>query len=128
MAYRGRYRSVPLHITLPGDLHAALESRRHSEGLNRSEAIAEALRLWMSVKDSEELDRRERISERFEDVLEMVKRQADRLATLEVRNRYAIEMVYELLNEVTRSGNSREEMRRRAAGAIDRERPRRREN
>lgn len=122
MAYRGRYKSEPVHITLAGDLYADLEVRRHSEGKNRSEIIAEALRAYLAEKDAEDLDRRERVGDKFEDVQEAIKKQADRLATLEVRNRYAVEMVYELLDEISRSSQDREEMRRRAAAAIQRER------
>lgn len=122
MAYRSRYKSEPVHITLPGDLYADLEVRRQSEGKNRSEMIVEALRGYFAEKDAEDLDRRENIGEKFEDVQEAIKRQADRLATLEVRNRYAVEMVYELLDEISRGSHDREEMRRRAAAAIQRER------
>lgn len=120
--YRGRYKSEPVHITLPGDLYADLEVRRQFEEKNRSEIIAEALRSYLAEKDAEDLDRRERIGDKFEDMQEAIKKQADRLATLEVRNRYAVEMVYELLDEISRSSQDREEMRRRAAAAIQRER------
>lgn len=122
--YRGRYKSEPVHITLPGDLYADLEMRRESEGKNRSEIIAEALRGYLAEADAEDLERRENIGEKFEDVQEAIKKQADRLATLEVRNRYAVEMVYELLDEISRGSQDREEMRRRAAAAIQRERSR----
>lgn len=128
MAYKGRYKSEPVHITLPGDLYGDLEVRRQSEGKNRSEIIAEALRAYLAEADAEDLERRENIGEKFGEVQEAIKRQADRLATLEVRNRYAVEMVYELLDEISRSSQDREEMRRRAAASIQRERGRERED
>jgi Arc/MetJ-type ribon-helix-helix transcriptional regulator len=93
---RGR-RIERLHVTLPENLLRALEVRRQTEGMYRSEAIEEAVRLWLAEKDEEDLARREGLGAKLEDLEELVLTVRERLGDLAVRNLYASERVYALL-------------------------------
>lgn len=118
-----------LHVSIPDDVLRALEVRRELERINRSEAITEALRLWLAQRDEGEFERRTRSAERLEDLAELVggqgaalrerlDRQADRIARMVERDRWATETLYALLEETIKPELGREEARRIAARTV----------
>lgn len=90
-------RKERLHLTLPEDLLRAVEVRREREGKHRSEVLEEAVALWLSGRDAEELERRLGIAAKLGDLEELVASLRGWIRDLEIKNLYATERVYALL-------------------------------
>jgi thymidine phosphorylase len=111
-------------VSIPPDLYRAVEANRESRGMSRSAFVEEAIEFYVRHLREEDLERRLGISERLEDLADLVRAQADRLATLSMRDRYATERVYALVEAQfgDRAVLDREGAHRVAARRIERER------
>lgn len=83
--------------SIPPEMYRLMETQRQSRGVSRSAFVEEALEHYIRHLNEEDLERRVGISNRFGELEELVKAQADRLGTLEMRNRYATERTYALI-------------------------------
>lgn len=103
-----------LHVTLPQDLLRALEVRREIEGKHRSEVLEEAVRFWLSDRDTQDLERRIGIKARFGDIEELILSLRAWIRDLEIKNLYATERTYALFEGQfqERLQSSREETNR----------------
>lgn len=110
-------------VSIPPDLYRAVEANRKSRGMSRSAFVEEAIEFYVRHLREEDLERRLGISERLEDLADLVRAQADRLATLSMRDRYATERVYALVEAQfgDRAVLDREGAQRVAARRIGRE-------
>lgn len=83
--------------SIPPEMYRLMETQRQSRGVSRSAFVEEALTHYIRYLNEEDLERRVGISDRLGELEELVKAQADRLATLTMRNRYATERTYALI-------------------------------
>lgn len=88
---RGRRR---LHLTLPEELLAAVETRRELAGKTRSEFIEEAVRLKLEELDQKGLERRNGLGSRLRDIEETVLSLRELVGEYGLRNLYASERTY----------------------------------
>lgn len=95
-------------VSIPWDVYRAVDREREGRNITRSTVFVEALRDYLARRDEAERERRDGLGEKIEELLELVKYQADRLsgearnhadrqAGLTTRSRRAAERVYALL-------------------------------
>lgn len=95
-------------VSIPWDLYRAIDRHREGTKLTRSKLVETAVREYLENADSAERERRDGLGEKIEEVLELVKHQADRISEeaqrntqrqvgLLMRDRRATERVYALL-------------------------------
>ena len=109
MAQARRERSnAQVTVSIPWDLHRAIDRHREGTKLTRSALVETAMREYLANADSAERERRDGLGEKIEEVLELVKHQADRISEevqksterqvgLLVRDRRATERIYAML-------------------------------
>ena len=83
--------------SIPPDMYRLVETQRESRGVSRSAFVEEALEHYIRHLQEEDLERRVGMNERLGELEELVKAQADRLATLSLRDRSATERTYALI-------------------------------
>lgn len=118
-----RNQTMRITTTLGSDLKRLLDIECEGRGITRSEAVEEAVSEWVARRVEEDAEAVEGNAARFDLLAELVRKQGSNTRAMLSRQRYAMEMVLELLMEF-RPGTSRDDLRRRAHAIIEAERER----
>ena len=118
-----RNQTSRITTTLDSSLQRLLDIECEGRGITRSEAVEEAISEWVSRRMDEDAEAVQGLGQRFDELAELVRRQGSNTRAMLSRERYAVEMVLELLMEF-RPGSSREDLRRKAHAVIEAERER----
>lgn len=118
-----RNQTARITTTLDSALKRLLDIECEGRGITRSEAVEEAISEWVARRTVEDLEDTQGVGAMFGELAEITRKQGSNTRAMLSRNRYALEMILELLMEF-RPGTSRDELRGRAHAIIEAERER----
>lgn len=118
---KSRNQTARITTTLDGSLKRLLDIECEGRGITRSEAVEEAISEWVARRTGEDVEDTQGVGAMFGELAEITRRQGSNTRAMLSRNRYALEMILELMMEWQPSA-TREGLRRRAHAIIEAER------
>ena len=118
-----RNQTARITTTLDSSLKRLLDVQIEERGITRSEAVEEAIAEWVERRTGEDLEDVQGVGAMFDQVSELTRKQGSSTRAMLSRNRYALEMVLELLMDFQPNA-TRDDLRRRAHAVIEAERER----
>ena len=118
---KARNQTARITTTLDSSLKRLLDTQIEERGITRSEAVEEAVAEWVERRTGEDLEDVQGVGAMFDQVSDLTRQQGSSTRAMLSRNRYALEMILELLMDFQPSA-SREDLRRRAHAVIEAER------